>query len=1004
MTPERYQQIDKVFQAAIERNPPERGAFLDEACRGDHSLRREVEALIDSSNKAGSFIESPVFAQAPDLLATAHGGILIGRELGPYEIKAVLGAGGMGDVYLAQDRRLGRNVALKLLPDYFTADEQRLRRFQQEARAASALNHPNIITIFEIGQADSIRFLATEYIDGETIRQRLSSATLSVKECLEITIQVANALEAAHQAGIIHRDIKPENIMVRRDGFVKVLDFGLAKLAERYGVADDTQAATIAQVDTDPGTILGTVNYMSPEQARGLPLDLRTDLFSLGMVLYEMISARPPFEGKTAGELIALIISKEPPPLARYSNDVPEALQWIVTKALTKDRDDRYQTARDMMVDLRRLKQELEFEAARAQVTPALDNPTAITRTQAVIDTDDQTLKKTGDGVAVTTSSAKVILSEIKRHKKGAALIFIGVAMLIAGLGMGIARLMSQRQSALQSPEPFANMKLTRLTTTGKASCAAISPDGKYVAHALGGKGRQSLWLRHIATGSDTEIVKTDQVDYTALIFSPDGNYIYFLRWESVEGAMYRMPVLGGSMKMLARDVDGGISLSPDGQQLVYMRGYPQRNEGLIATSNADGAGEQQLVTHRQRDLYPPGISRAWGPSWSPDGEMIAYALRSEEGSASYWNVMTIRVNDHSEQQITHQQWRSVGQLAWLSDGSGLIVAASDKESYPSQQIWHVSYPHGQVRRITNDTNDYGGISLTSDSNALGTVQTQQNSNIWIAPGGDASLATQITSNNSDGLSGVAWTPDGKIVYTSRTRSLVNIWIVNKDGTSQNQLTADARASIGPSVSPDGRYIVFASNRTGNYGAWRMEIDGSNPTQFTGIANAQSAEITPDGQWVVYSGTEAGVGNLWKVAIDGGNPIRLTDYSSNRPAVSPDGKQIAFRFVDEQATPKRQRFALMAVEGGQRTRAFDLPQPLEQIVHWTSDGHALTYVDTRDGISNIWSYPIDGGAPKQLTSFRTDQIFSHAWSRDGKQLAVARGSIASDVVLIGGFR
>lgn len=1005
MTPERYQQIDKVFQAAIERDAQEREAFLDEACKDDHSLRFEVEALIDSSEKAGSFIESPVFAQAPDLLATAHRGTLIGRELGPYKIAAVLGSGGMGDVYLAQDRRLGRNVALKLLPDYFTADEQRLRRFQQEARAASALNHPNIITIFEIGELDSIRFLATEYIDGETIRQRLSSANLCVRDALEIAIQVANALEAAHHAGIIHRDIKPENIMLRRDGFVKVLDFGLAKLSDSQGVADNTQAAAIAQVDTDPGTVLGTVNYMSPEQARGLPLDSRTDLFSLGVVLYEMITARPPFEGKTAGELIALIISKDPPPLARYSNEAPEALQWIVTKALTKDRDDRYQTARDMMVDLRRLKQELEFQAVRAQVmTPDRDDPAAITRTQAVIDTDDQPVKKTGDAVALTTSSTEVILSEIKRHKKGAALMLIGLAIVIAGLAMGISRLISRKQIAPQSPEAFANMKLTRLTTTGKASCAAISPDGKYVAHALGGKGQQSLWLRHIATGSDTEIVPSDQVDYTALIFSPDGNYIYFLRWEKVEGAMYRVPVLGGSVKMLARDVDGGISLSPDGQRLVYMRGYPQRDEGIVATSNADGTGEQHLVTHRQRDVFAPGLSRAWGPSWSPDGEMIAYALRSDEPSASYWNVITIRVNDHSEQQVTHQQWRSVGQLGWLSDGTGLIVAASDRESYPSQQIWHVSYPGGDVRRITNDTNDYGGISLTADSNALGTVQTQQNSNIWIAPGGDASRATQITSNNSDGLSSISWTPDGRIVYTSRTRSLTNIWIVNKDGTGQKQLTADTRTSTGPSVSPDGRYIVFASNRTGNYCVWRMEIDGSNPKQLTSVATAQNAEITPDGQWVVYSGTETGVSTLWKLPIDGGNPIRLTDYASNRPAASPDGKQIVFRFVDEQATPKRQRFALMSVEGGQRTKVFDLPQPVEQIVHWMSDGHALTYTDLRDGISNIWASPIDGGTPKQLTNFRTDQIFGYAWSRDGKQLAVARGSIASDVVLIGGFR
>lgn len=652
MKVERWKQIDSILQAAMELDLAERAAFLDQACASDPSLRSEVEALIDSYDKAGSFIEAPVFEGAADLVASAQAGSLIGKQLGPYKITAVLGSGGMGEVYLAQDGRLGRNVALKLLPDYFTADDQRLRRFQQEARAVSALNHPNIITIFEIGQSESIRFLATEYIEGETIRQRLSGATLSVREALDIAIQVASALDAAHQAGIVHRDIKPENIMLRRDGYVKVLDFGLAKLSESQSAADNTETPTIAQVDTDPGTVLGTVNYMSPEQARGLALDSRTDLFSLGVVLYEMITARPPFEGKTAGELIALIISKQPPPLARYSNEAPEALQWIVTKALTKDREDRYQTARDMMVDLRRLKQELEFEAARAQViTPYLDEPIATeTRSQNVIDTGDKLARKTGDAIALTTSSTEVILSEIRRHKKGAALILVGLAIVIAGLAMGISKLISQKQTTPLSSQPFGKMKLTRLTTTGKANCAAISPDGKYVAHALGGKGQQSLWLRHIATGSDTEIVPADHVDYNALTFSPDGNYIYFLRWESVENGMYRVPVLGGSVKMLARDVDGAISLSPDGQQLAYVRGYPQRDEGIIATANADGTGEQHLITHSQRDVY--SSRSAWGPSWSPDGEMIAYVLRSAETAGSHWNVMAIRVRDHTEQQM----------------------------------------------------------------------------------------------------------------------------------------------------------------------------------------------------------------------------------------------------------------------------------------------------------------------------------------------------------------
>ena len=1009
MKAERWREVDAVFQAAIEHDPAERAGFLDQVCAGDPSLRSEVEALIKSYDEAGSFIEAPVFEAAPELVASPQVGSLVGRALGPYKIIGVLGAGGMGEVYLAKDSRLGRKVALKLLPDYFIEDEQRLRRFQQEARAASALNHPNIITIFEIGKSGSLHFLATEYIQGETIRQRLSISSISVGEALDVAIQAASALDAAHKAGILHRDIKPENVMLRPDGYVKVLDFGLAKLTERDAIPDNSNAPTAVKVDTNPGTLLGTVNYMSPEQARGLDLDPRTDIFSLGVLLYEMIAGRAPFEGKSKGDVIALILAKEPPPLARYSNEVPDTLQWIVTKALAKDKEQRYQTAREMMVDLRRLSQKLEFEAEHERlIVSNLDEPRAggATKMQAVVDTGDPLQKRTGENIGQTTSSAEIILSEIRRHKIGAALILVALTVVIAGAVLGISRLISHRQTAISSPEPFSSFKMSRLTTTGKASTAAISPDGKYIAHAMGGRAEQSLWLRHIATGSDKEIVPAAEVDYTALTFSPDGDYIYFLRWESVEGGFARVPVLGGSIKGLGRDVDGGITFSPDGRRVAFMRGYPQRNQAILAIANADGTEEQALFTRDgQRDVYPPP-GRAWGPAWSPDGETIAFALRRAEAGGNYWSVMTVRVKDKVEQKITSEKWSSLGQLNWLQDGSGLIVTAADTDSAPAHQVWYVSYPSGKARKITNDTNDYSGISLTADSTALLTVQTEQTSNIWIAPGGDASSAAQITSSNSDGFYGACRAPDGRIIYTTRTRGSSNIWIVNADGTGQKQLTLDAHQNVRPAASPDGRYIVFASNRTGRYCVWRTDLDGSNPKQLSTGSYVLRPEITPDSQWVVYADLVSGKQSLWKVSIDGGNPVQLTDYTSSDAAVSPDGKQIALRFVDEQATPKRQRYTIIPIDGGTPTKVFDLPQPLAvaQLIRWSSDGSALTYIDTRKGVSNIWAYPLDGGPPKQLTTFKSGHIFTYAWSRDGKQLTVARGDITSDVVLISDSR
>ena len=996
MKPDRWQQIDQILQAALDRDSGEREAFLYEACKGDPSLRREVEALIDSSEKAGSFIESPVFAQAPDLLATVHGGTLIGRELGPYRITAVLGSGGMGDVYLAQDRRLGRNVALKLLPDYFTADEQRLRRFQQEARAASALNHPNIITIFEIGQADSIRFLATEYIDGETIRRRLSSATLSVREALEITIQAANALEAAHQAGIIHRDIKPENIMLRRDGFVKVLDFGLAKLSQSHDT-DNTQAATIAQVDTDPGTVLGTVNYMSPEQARGLPLDSRTDLFSLGVVLYEMIAARPPFEGKTAGELIALIISKEPPPLARYSNDVPEALQWIVTKALTKERADRYQTARDMMVDLRRLKQELEFEAARAQViTPDVEHPKTITRTQAVTDTGDQPVKETGDGVALTTSSAEIILSEIKRHKKGAALAGIALMAVVAGIGFWIYKLINRRPS----PTPFQTMQLAPFTTTGKASEAAISPDGKYVAYAMEDEGQQSLWLKQAATGSNVQLLPpATGPRYRGLTFSRDGDYLYYLKRDggNARAALYQIPTLGGEPHKIVDDVSTEstpsiVAFSPDGKQIALVRSASITRSLLVM--NVDASGERNLVTS---ELAKNGEFVA-GAAWSPDSKTIA-CVKGTFGFSRSVTLLAINVSDGAESSFSSERWERVNAFGWLPDGKGILLSAA--RAAGPLQLWHVSYPGGEVHRITNDLNNYFGVSLTTDASTLVTVQRNASSYLWIAPGAEPRRAQRVTAESND-YDQLCWMPDGRILFVSAAVDNYGIWSIKPDGSGKTQLNQNA---MFPTVSLDGRQIYFSSEQGAarpGHTLWRMESDGSHLTQL--LSGSEVASCTPDGKWVVYSSRLDRNMFLWKLPTAGGEPVRLTDKNiAERPVVSPDGEFIACNYMAPEQNGQF-RVAFFPIAGGEPARIFDVPSFAIRELRWTPDSRAITYVDTRRGVSNIWAQPIDGGPPKQLTDFQSDYIYSWAWSLDGKQLAIARGPQTSDVVLIRDFR
>jgi len=439
---DRWQQINQLFHSALAHERDQRAAFLVQACAGDEALRAEVESLVASHEQAESFIERPAADVAAELLAGGQNRLGAGQQLGHYTITDLLGAGGMGEVYLAEDLRLGRRIALKLLPAQFTVDGERVRRFEQEARAASALNHPNIVTIYEIGRENSTHFIATEFIDGETLRASLSRSRLSLREALDMAIQVASAISAAHKAGIVHRDIKPENIMVRRDDrLVKVLDFGLAKLMEMHArQRADSAAPTRAMVKTDAGVVMGTVSYMSPEQARGLAVDERTDIWSLGVLLYEMVAGHLPFAGETASDVIAAILKTEPPVLNRYAPDMPAELERIVTKALRKDAEERYQSSKELALDLKSLKQRLEFEAELERTgTPERSNPAPSVATggqPAEIETAPAAAAQTGGANhdIHTTSSAEYLVSEIKRHRRGAALAAAAVLIAVAAL------------------------------------------------------------------------------------------------------------------------------------------------------------------------------------------------------------------------------------------------------------------------------------------------------------------------------------------------------------------------------------------------------------------------------------------------------------------------------------------------------------------------------------------------------------------------------------------
>jgi serine/threonine protein kinase len=919
----------------------------------------------------------------------------------------------MGEVYRAQDTELGRPVALKFLSGEIASHQNRINRFIQEAKAASALNHPNIITVYEIGRTEDSTFIATEFVEGLTLRRRMRLG-LKLIEVLDIATQIASALVAAHATGIVHRDIKPDNIMVRTDGIVKVLDFGLAKLTERQDSSSGPEATTIGLVNTEPGSVLGTVAYMSPEQAAGREVDARADIWSLGVVLYEMIAERPPFEGASKSHIIVAITDLEPLPISHFAPEVPEALEWIIAEALTKDPEERCQTAKAMLGKLKRLKQRIESGGLISDISRAASShpPVAPVTTSNAVSFVEKgtTLQEAGKSTAHSgdftdtraLSSVQFVATGIRQYKKQSIAVLVLGLLVASAIGFGLYKLFTP-------PKQFGPPRMTALTTGGKINDEdingqlAISPDGKYVVCAANdAKQQASLWLRQVSTSSLVRIVPPENGGYLATTFSPDGELIYYvatLEKNKFVPTLYRIPVLGGTPAKVLDRVFGAISFTRDGGQFAFVR--KNQEDMALMVANTDGSGEPRPIAVRKQ---PNGFSTS-GPSWSPDGKRIACGVFDGTGGG-YSSIVEVPVESGDPRPIGSQRWARVGRVIWLADGSGLIMTAQPESSSIGTQVWFLAYPSGEARRITNDLNGYGEVSLglTSDSSTIATIQQVNSSSIWIAAANeDESKARKILKTNLPET--LSWTPDDKIVYASRTGETWDIWISNREGSETKQLTADAFIDQQPSVSPDGRYIVFQSNRSGSRNIWRIDADGSNPTQLTnGTYVDESPACSPDGRFVIFISMRSGKSAIWKVGIDGGTPMQLTNRDSQSPLISPDGKLISYFFFDEQAN-NQPRLAMIQSEGGEPVKTIDLPRTVQPISFaWTPDGRSVAYLDNSSGILNVWSQAIDGSAPpKQLTNFKSEFINSFAISHDGK-IATYRFSATRDIVLIKGFR
>ena len=952
MNPELWKQVDEMLDAALELPPAEREGYVAAACEGNDELRREVLSLLRAQERAGTFLAGSAMRAAAQELARDSGGhgSLVGEQVGTYKIEKLLGAGGMGEVYLASEARLNRRVALKILPPEFVADAERRARFEREARAVSALNHPNLVTIYDLGSLDGLHFIAMEYVEGRTLRE-LAGGHLKLKEILSVVAQAAEALAAAHRAGVVHRDVKPENIMVRADGYVKVLDFGLAKLLEQPADGADAPA------ETQAGAVMGTLAYMSPEQAAGEPLDARTDVWSLGVVLYELATGRKPFAGSNRRETVNAILSDEPQPATEADPALPPALDHILLKALEKDRELRYQTASDLRADLKRLRRELDS-------SPSLS----------------------GSG----RKSSGVRRAAARARSRARPVLVVGGLLLVAAAAFAGWSMFKSREGG---PD-WSRANHQQLTDqAGTEFHPSLAPDGKTFVYSSDQTGNFDLYLQRVGGKNPTNLTQDSAADEKQPALSPDGERIAF-RSEREPAGIYVMGATGENVRLVT---EGGFhpAWSPDGREIAYsLRG---RDAPDVRNSVPSQLWVVNVETGAKRLLSDlDGMQ----PAWSPHGARVAFWFMPPSVGRS--DVVTVPSAGGEPVVVTKDattNWNPV----WSPDGKYLYFA-SDKSG--SMSFWRVRVEEETGRVLSepeavNTLSKYSRhLGFSRDGKRLIYVQTDNESNIraadfdartekiigeprWVTRGDRVVVRPELS-------------PDGRqFVMRVPRRTQDDIALVNSDGTNWRDLTDDKFFDRYPRWSPDGKRVAFVSDRTGTYEVWTIDAGGSNLRQLTfdSQPNAEFPVWSPDGKRLLFRKVEHSfildLNKSWQTQTP--EPVPQPPIPGDNFVVwgwSPDGRKLSGTFGGTSGPG----VGYFSFETGRYERVLDInAHPF-----WLPDSRRLIYAyDEKVYIADIVSKKA-----REIIAHPPAQLRSVAVSRDGRLLYYTLLSTENDIWLL----